>query len=218
MAEYLSSAENVLRRRDLVRHLRRQGIADDRVLTAIEHVPRELFIPEDERDWAYANQALAIDCEQTISQPTIVAMMTAALELTGAERVLEIGTGSGYQAAVLSRLAAEVFSIERHAALSAQAARALEAMGARHVHLRVGDGTLGWPEAAPFDRIIVTAATADVPPALWEQLGEDGILVAPLGGEESQTLQAWRKRDGKSERRALCGCRFVPLVSDAKAT
>lgn len=188
------------------------------MLAAIEHVPRELFVPEEERAWAYADQALAIACEQTISQPTIVAMMTTALELSGAERVLEIGTGSGYQAAVLSRLTAEVFSIERHAALSARAAKALETMGARNVHLRVGDGTLGWREAAPFDRIMVTAATADIPPALWEQLREDGILVAPLGGEESQTLQAWRKRDGKSERHMLCGCRFVPLVSDAKAT
>lgn len=201
-----------------MRHLRRQGIADVRVLDAIEHVPRELFVPDEERDEAYADRALAIDCEQTISQPTIVAMMSAALELTGAERVLEIGTGSGYQAAVLSRLTAEVFSIERHAALSLRAAQALKNMGARNVHLRVGDGTLGWPEAAPFDRVIVTAATADVPPALWEQLREDGILVAPLGGEESQTLQAWRKRDGKSDRRALCGCRFVPLVSDATET
>ena len=216
MAGYHSSAENLLRRHELVRHLRRQGIADRRVLAAMEATPREAFVPEEEQEWAYADRALAIDCEQTISQPSIVAMMSEALELTGSERVLEIGTGSGYQAAVLSRLAGEVFSIERHAGLAAQAAQALQQVGASNVNLRIGDGTLGWPEAAPFDRIIVTAAAEHVPHALWEQLQEGGLLVAPLGPESAQTLQVLRKRSGQPERKVLCGCRFVPLVSDPR--
>jgi protein-L-isoaspartate(D-aspartate) O-methyltransferase len=215
MADYVSSADDLLKRRDLVRHLRRQHVASDRVLAALECVPREVFLPDDDRDWAYADRALAIDCEQTISQPSIVAMMTEALELTGTERVLEIGTGSGYQAAILAQLAAEVFSIERHELLSKQAGAALETIGVRNVKLLVGDGSLGWPEFAPFDRIIITAAASEVPPALWDQLREEGILVAPLGDNSSQTLEAWHKHYGKAERKTLCACRFVPLIRNA---
>lgn len=213
MADELSVAESERRRRDLVRHLRRQGIADARVLEAMEHIPREHFISDDACDWAYEDRALAIECGQTISQPYIVALMTEALELRGKERVLEIGTGSGYQAAVLARLAGEVHTIERHAELSHRAQQALADLGATNVHFRIGDGSLGWPEAAPFDRIIVTAAASEVPAKLWEQLAEGGLLVAPVGDSESQLLQVWRKSGEQPESRVLCSCRFVPLVS-----
>lgn len=195
-----------------MRHLRRQGIADPRVLKAMGRVPRERFLDEEARAWAYEDRALAIECGQTISQPYIVALMTEALELHGAERVLEIGTGSGYQTAVLALLAAEVLTIERHPELSRRARMTLAGLGVDNVRFRVGDGALGWPEAAPFERIIVTAAASELPEQLWSQLAEGGLLVAPVGGEESQLLQAWRKQDGKPESRAICSCRFVPLV------
>ncbi len=209
-----SNSEFQLRRLELVRHLRRQGIADPRVLAVLERVPREWFVSDASRDSAYEDRALAIECGQTISQPYLVALMTEALELPGAVRVLEIGTGSGYQTAVLSQLASEVYSIERHAELSERARAALSELGLGNVHLRVGDGALGWPAAAPFDRILVTAATSQMPTALWEQLAPNGIMVAPIGDDSSQILQAWRKRDGEPERRILCNCRFVPLISE----
>jgi protein-L-isoaspartate(D-aspartate) O-methyltransferase len=213
MTGFVSTPEQVLRRRDLIRQLRREGIVDARVLQALEQIPREAFLPEELRDWAYENRALAIDCEQTISQPYIVALMTEALELTGAERVLEIGTGSGYQGAVLALLATEVYTIERHTHLSQQARATLERLQFTNIHFRVGDGSLGWPEAAPFDRIIVTAAADKLPTALWEQLAENGLLVAPLGDEQAQTLQVWRKSANGPQGKTLCGCRFVPLLS-----
>ncbi len=209
-----SNSEYQLRRHELLRHLRRQGIADPRVVAVLERVPREWFVSDASRESAYEDRALGIDCGQTISQPYIVALMTEALELHGAERVLEIGTGSGYQTAVLSQLAAEVYTIERHPLLSDRTRAALSELGVRNVHLRVGDGALGWPDAAPFDRILVTAAASQLPTALWEQLAPDGILVAPIGDDSSQILQALRKRDGEPEQRILCSCRFVPLVSE----
>ncbi len=214
MPSFVSNADCTLRRRELARRLRRQGIRDDRVLQAIETVPRELFLPEDEQHLAYEDRALPIKCEQTISQPYIVALMTEALELTGDERVLEIGTGSGYQTAILAALAAEIDSLERHAELSAGAAAALAKLDTQHVQLHVGDGALGWPGAAPFDRILVTAAAYELPPALWDQLREGGLLVAPLGDDNSQLLEAWRKVNSQPEKRILCACRFVPLVTE----
>lgn len=180
----------------------------------MERVPREWFVRDESSASAYEDRALPINCGQTISQPYIVALMTEALELNGDERVLEIGTGSGYQTAVLSQLAAEVYSIERHPQLSEQARTALSKLSIRNVRLRVGDGALGWPDAAPFDRILVTAAASQLPAALWEQLARHGMVVAPIGDDNSQILQAWRKRDGEPEQRILCTCRFVPLISD----
>ncbi len=213
MTDGVPTSVQDLRRRDLTRHLRIQGIHDARVLAVMGSVPRERFVNAETADWAYEDRALAIDCGQTISQPYIVALMTEALELTGSERVLEIGTGSGYQAAILSRLAAEVFTIERHSELSHQAQQALARCGASNVHFHIGDGSLGWPDAAPFDRIIITAAAQEFPTVLWDQLAPDGILVAPVGDSERQILQAWRKTAEGPSSRALCDCRFVPLVS-----
>ena len=198
----------------MVKHqLRSHGIRDERVLAAMGKVPREAFVPVDLAGEAYFDCALPIDCEQTISQPAIVAMMTEALQLTGAERVLEIGTGSGYQAAVLAELAAAVYSIERHAELSRQAGERLKILGYDNVFLKVCDGTLGWPEEAPFDRIIVTAAAGECPPALWEQLAEGGVLVGPFGPEFEQELYEMHKVGGQPVSKILTGCRFVPLIS-----
>ncbi|MGO8745166.1 MAG: protein-L-isoaspartate(D-aspartate) O-methyltransferase [Thermoguttaceae bacterium] len=194
-------------------HLEQRGICDPRVLAALARVPRERFVPESVRHEAYADRALPIACGQTISQPYIVALMTQALEVAGGRhRVLEIGTGSGYQTAVLAELAAEVVSIERHARLSAQAGTLLNDLGYRNVTLQVGDGTLGCPDRAPFDRILVTAAAAECPPALFAQLQEGGILVIPLGSPDRQVLQSIRKVGGGPETVELSGCRFVPLI------
>jgi protein-L-isoaspartate(D-aspartate) O-methyltransferase len=201
-------------RRAMVEHqLRSRDIKDQRVLAAFARVPREAFVPESLAGEAYFDCALPIDCEQTISQPIIVAMMTQALQLTGHERVLEIGTGSGYQAAILAELASAVYSIERHAELSRQAGERLKRLGYHNVLLKVGDGSLGWPEEAPFDRIIITAAAEECPPELWQQLAEGGILVGPFGPEWEQGLYDMHKIGGQPRSRVLTGCRFVPLVS-----
>lgn len=197
------------------RQLRARGIRDERVLAAMRKVPREAFLPPELTEQAYADSALPIDCEQTISQPVIVAMMSEALQLAGGERVLEIGTGSGYQAAILAELGAEVHSIERHAELSRHAGKAIHRLGYDNVFLKVGDGTAGWPEEAPFDRIIVTAAAERCPAALWDQLIEGGVLVGPFGPPSEQELYEVHKADGEPQSRVLTACRFVPLVSDA---
>jgi protein-L-isoaspartate(D-aspartate) O-methyltransferase len=202
------------RARMIRRQLSRRGIRDHRVLAAMGSVPRERFLRDADAEQAYADRALPIDCGQTISQPYMVALMTQALELTGAEKVLEIGTGSGYQAAVLAELAGFVVSIERHASLSAQAGERLRRLGCENVLLIVADGTLGWPAQAPYDRILVTAAGRDVPPALWEQLAEGGWLVMPVGGAGEQTLEVVRKVAGQPVTEALTSCRFVPLVGE----
>jgi protein-L-isoaspartate(D-aspartate) O-methyltransferase len=199
----------------MVRHqLRSRGVKDERVLAAMQHIPREAFVPESLAPEAYFDCALPIDCQQTISQPIIVALMTEAMQLSGSERVLEVGTGSGYQTAILAELAAVVFSIERHAPLAREAKDRLDRLGYRNVAVRVGDGSLGGPEEAPFDRIIVTAAATQCPPALWEQLAEGGILVGPFGPDSEQTLAATKKVAGQRQSHYLTGCRFVPLVSE----
>ncbi len=208
-AEFQTAKQQMLRKQ-----LRRRGIHDPKVLAAMNKVPRERFVSRQTHNEAYADRALAIDCGQTISQPYIVALMTQALELSGKEIVLEVGTGSGYQAAILAELAREVFTIERYAKLSKQAAATLSALGYRNVTLMVGDGTLGWADRSPFDRIIVTAAAAEYPPALFKQLDEGGILVIPLGGRDYQTLQAIRKAAGRPRTVSLSACRFVPLVGN----
>jgi protein-L-isoaspartate(D-aspartate) O-methyltransferase len=204
---------DMARQQMLDAHLKQRGIRSSAVLGAMARVPREAFVPESESGLAYADQALAIDCAQTISQPYIVALMTEALAVSRDDRVLEIGTGSGYQTAVLAELAGEVYSVERHAPLSQQAAERLARLGYQNVHLRVGDGSLGWPEAGPYQRIMITAAGSEVPTALWEQLAEGGVLVAPLGDAEEQVLYAIHKVGGRSERQVLTRCRFVPLVA-----
>jgi len=197
----------------MVEHqLRGRGVRDERVLRAMLRVPREAFVPQAIAEEAYFDCALPIDCQQTISQPMIVALMTEALQLSGDEKVLEIGTGSGYQAAVLGELAGEVFSIERHALLAEQAAERLARLKYDNVHVRTGDGSLGWPEEAPFDRIIITAAAEECPPALWEQLAEGGVLVGPFGPPADQTLYAMHKIGGRPQSRYLTACRFVPLI------
>lgn len=198
----------------MVEHqLRARGIRDERLLDAMRRVPRDAFVPESISHEAYQDGALPIECGQTISQPIIVAMMTEALRLTGSERVLEIGSGSGYQTVILAELADTVFSIERHAELAAQATARLRKLGYNNVFVRTGDGSLGWPEEAPFDRIIVTAAAKECPPALWGQLAEGGILVGPFGPASEQSLFATKKVAGQPQSTVLTGCRFVPLVS-----
>jgi protein-L-isoaspartate(D-aspartate) O-methyltransferase len=197
----------------MVEHqLRRRGIGDERVLRAMAKVPRELFVPEEVRHLAYEDGALPIGSGQTISQPFIVATIARLLELTGPERVLDVGTGSGYQAAVLAELAAEVVTIERVPELAASAQAALAAAGYEDVEVVVGDGSLGVPERAPFDGIAVAAAAPTIPDALVEQLVEGGRLVLPRGSRGGQDLvQVVRTPDGHAER-AVLPCRFVPLL------
>jgi protein-L-isoaspartate(D-aspartate) O-methyltransferase len=202
-------------RRRMVRHdLKGRGIQDARVLDAMGRIPREVFVLPADAPLAYADRALPIACAQTISQPYMVALMSEALQLSGSERVLEIGTGSGYQTAVLAELAREVISIERHQELSDEAAERLTKLGYANIVLLVGDGTRGAPQYAPFDRILITAAAPTCPPALWDQLAEGGILVGPFGSDDSQWLEAVRKQNGEAERRHLVPCRFVPFVAD----
>jgi len=196
----------------MVEELRRLGVRDERVLRVMQEVPRHLFVPEHIQHLAYEDTPLPIGQGQTISQPYIVALMTEALSLRGGEKVLEIGTGSGYQTAILAELAGEVFSIERIPALAEEARRRLALLGYGNVNVRVGDGTLGWPEEAPFDRIIVTGGLPDLPDTLWEQLAEGGRLVAPIGGRYDQYLWVYVKEGGRRRRRALCPCTFVPII------
>jgi protein-L-isoaspartate(D-aspartate) O-methyltransferase len=193
------------------RQLRRRGIDDERVLAAMAEVPRELFVPEDQRRHAYRDGALRIGENQTISQPWIVACMAQLLELSGSERVLEVGTGSGYAAAVLSRLAREVITIERFESLAEAARTTLAELGYDNVEVRVGDGTQGAPDKAPFGGISVTAtAPGEPPPALLDQLAPGAALVCPVNRGGRELLM--RVRDGESE--AVAPVRFVPLVSD----
>jgi protein-L-isoaspartate(D-aspartate) O-methyltransferase len=196
--------------------LKRGGIRDRRVLDAMSRVPRERFVEVATPADAYADRALGIECGQTISQPIIVAMMTEALGLKGNETVLEIGTGSGYQAAILAELAARVISIEAHAKLSAQAGRALAERGYQNVDLMVGDGRRGWPAAAPYQSILVAAATADCPQALLDQLSDYGVLVIPIGGPAGQVLKRIERRGERLQTVDLTACRFVPLTGGGK--
>jgi protein-L-isoaspartate(D-aspartate) O-methyltransferase len=197
----------------LLMELRGAGISDARVLGAIERVPRDLFVPPTFRDQAYENVALPIGHGQTISQPLVVALMTEALEVGERHKVLEVGTGSGYQTAVLARLCRRVFTIERHRALLKEAEQRFAELKLRNVTTRFGDGTKGWPEQAPFDRILVTAAAPDLPRKLLANLAPDGVLVAPVGEERrDQQLLRFRRQDGEAVAEELGGVRFVPLV------
>ena len=199
----------------MVEHqLRRRGISDERVLRAMARVPRELFVPKDLRQYAYEDGALPIGHGQTISQPFIVATICALLGLDGHERVLDVGTGSGYQAAVLAELAAEVVTVERVPELAESARAALAEAGCERVDVRIGDGSLGIPERAPFAAIAVAAAAPSVPPALYSQLAEGGRLVVPRGSRSGQELVlVVRTADGPRERASLA-CRFVPLLGE----
>jgi len=202
------------RARMVERQLRRRGISDERVLDAMGRVPRELFVPESLRAYAYDDGALPIGHRQTISQPFVVATICSLLALEGDERVLDVGTGSGYQAAVLAELAAEVVTIERIPALAEVARDALVDAGYANVDVRVGDGSLGVPERAPFAAIAVAAAAPMVPPALYAQLVEGGRIVVPRGTRWGQELVlVVRTSDGPLERRSI-PCRFVPLLGD----
>ena len=200
------------KRRQLIESLRASGIHDERTLAAVASVPREFFVDEAHADLAYEDRALPIYMGQSISQPLMVATMTQALQLRGQERVLEIGSGSGYQTAILSRLAAWVYSVERIQQLAAVAAKRLSKMGMSNVTIYVGDGSLGWPDEAPYDRILVTAAAPDIPLHLYEQLVTWGIMIIPVGGPEHQDLLAVLRAPWGQEKRNLGGCLFVPLV------
>lgn len=202
------------RARMVERQLRRRGIHDERVLAAMAEVPREAFVPQGLRDKAYADAALPIEEEQTISQPWIVAAICQALGLKGDELVLEVGTGSGYSAAVLSLLAAHVVSVERHEPLSRAAAGVLGDLGIANVELLVGDGSLGVPERAPFDAIAVHATAPSPPPALRDQLAEGGRLVVPVASGEADTLTLLRRQGEAVEEGTLGPCRFVPLIGE----
>jgi protein-L-isoaspartate(D-aspartate) O-methyltransferase len=206
-----SATTSIERERMVDRQLRRRGIDDQRVLAAMAEVPRELFLPEDQRDRAYRDGALRIAEGQTMSQPWIVACMAELLELDGTERVLEVGTGSGYAAAVLSRLCREVITIERFQLLGEQARAALAEVGYGNVEVRVGDGSLGAPDRAPFGGISVTASARRRPPAaLLEQLSPGAALVCPVARGRREHLM--RFRDGEQER--VVAVRFVPLVQE----
>lgn len=195
--------------------LRPRGITDMRVLEALSVIPRERFVPAEWQGSVYEDRALPIGSDQTISQPYIVALMTEKLQVEADHRVLEVGTGSGYQTAVLSRLAREVFTVERIVELSHRAWEALEGLGVRNVTVKVDDGTMGWPEAAPFDRILVTAGAPAVPAPLTEQLRDGGILVIPVGPPESQTLMRIRRSGITFHQEPVIGCRFVKLIGAA---
>jgi protein-L-isoaspartate(D-aspartate) O-methyltransferase len=196
----------------LIMALRRQGIVDARVLSAIEQVPRERFIAPDQTDDAYEDTALPIACGQMISQPFIVALMTQLLEVGERMKVLEVGTGSGYQVAVLAKLCRRVYTIERFRTLLKQAEARFAALDIANITTRLGDGLKGWPEQQPFDRIIVTAAAPEVPAGLLAQLKEGGILVMPVGGAEEQALTRVKKTPEGAKTETLLPVRFVPLI------
>jgi len=192
--------------------LKRRGITDPRVLAAMAKVPRHHFVPMHLRDQAYGDYPLPIGEDQTISQPYIVALMTEAMELKGHEKVLELGAGSGFQAAVLAELADQVFTIERLPSLARAAEMALSELGYTNVHMRIADGTLGWTEEAPFDAILVTAGSPQIPPPLLEQLAMGGRLVIPVGDSYTQTLTRVRRTPEGLKHEYLGGCRFVKLI------
>jgi len=208
-----SSTDHEKERENMVEsQLVQRGIKDKRVLDAMRQVPRHLFIPKDARGLAYCDGPLPIGQGQTISQPYIVALMTELLSLRGQEKVLELGTGSGYQAAILSRLVRQVYSVERHATLAEQAKQVLSQLGYHNVVIKVGDGTLGWPEHSPYEAIIVTAAAPYVPQPLTDQLADGGRLVAPVGSRWSQALVKIKRQDQTLTREHLTAVAFVPLV------
>jgi protein-L-isoaspartate(D-aspartate) O-methyltransferase len=207
------SEQTAQARREMVDYqLRGRDITDPRVLSVMAEIPRHLFVPPAQRAFAYEDRALPIACEQTISQPYMVALMTQVLQVDPAHRVLEVGTGSGYQAAVLARLVSQVYTIDRIDALVAEARLRLEALSITNVTYRAGDGTLGWPEAAPYDRILVTAGAPTIPQPLIDQLVDAGLLVVPVGGADEQILTVVQKLQQRTVERPTIPCRFVKLI------
>lgn len=196
----------------LVMSLRGGGVTDMAVLAAMERTPREVFVPDRFADQAFDDRALPIDCGQTISQPLIVGLMTQALKIGDRDKVLEIGTGSGYQAAILSKLARRVYSVERYRTLSKIAEERFHGQGINNIVTRIGDGSLGWPEQAPFDRVILTASAPKRPDAILDQLKDGGIAVAPVDRGHGQILVRYDKQDGQITETDLMTVRFVPLV------
>jgi len=203
------------KRQQLLESLRNAGIRDERVLAVIAATPREAFIDEAQYPLAYDDRALPIDKGQSISQPLMVATMTQALQLRGDERILEIGTGSGYQTALLARLARHVYSVERIQQLACQAVKRVSKLGLENVTIYIGDGSLGWPQQAPYDRIIVTAAAPEVPARLFEQLVTWGMMIIPVGKPDHQELLVVHRAPWGPEVRSLGGCLFVPLLGEA---
>lgn len=196
----------------VVDQLERRGIVDQRVLQAMRNVPRHRFVPRQYRDLSYSDGPIPIGEGQTISQPFIVALMSQMLALRGEEKVLEVGTGSGYQAAVLAHLAKQVYTIERHAQLAKRASKELQALGLNNVQVYVGDGTLGLVEHAPYDAILVTAAAPETPRPLLEQLAQGGRLVIPVGSRGAQFLERWQRKGASYEQDVSIPVAFVPLV------
>lgn len=199
----------------LARELAARGIRDTRVLQRIATVPRQCFVPPELEDNAYFDGALGIGFGQTISQPYIVALMTEAAALKPQDRVLEIGTGSGYQAAILSGLCQSITSIERIEPLARAAEKRFRELGLKHIEVHVGDGTLGWPDGAPYDAILVTAGAPTAPEPLLEQLADGGRLVVPVGPEDAQSLLVYERHGEQVRSRKLCDCRFVKLIGRA---
>ncbi len=206
----------VKRKNMVIQQIAARGVKDDRVLSAMMAIPRHLFVPENIQHLAYDDYPLPIGYEQTISQPYIVAYMTEMLEIKEQDRVLEIGTGSGYQAAVLSVLAKEVFSIEIVEPLCAEADARLKKLGYQNVEVRCGNGYLGWPEKAPFDAIMLTAAPEKIPSPLIEQLAIGGRLIAPVGRYHQDLVLLRKDKDGKISKRLLIPVRFVPMTGEAE--
>lgn len=200
------------RARMVEEQIKARGLTDERLLTAFRKIPRHLFVAEERQHEAYEDHPIPIASGQTISQPYMVALMTAHLRLQGHERVLEIGTGSGYQTAILAELALEVFSVERLPELLSAVSQRLQGLGYLNVHLSAGNGSLGWPEHAPYDAILVGAAAPDVPAPLVDQLTDHGSMVLPIGPQNAQLLHVVEKRGGMVVRKAVASCVFVPLL------
>ena len=208
----INKDEYILARKRMVEEqVAARGVKDPRLLAALDFVPRHCFVPPDDLAWAYSDSPLPIGQGQTISQPYIVALMTELLELEPTDRVLEVGTGSGYQAAVLGELAAEVHTVEVIPELARRAEKTLTGLGYTHIHVHIGDGSPGWPEAAPYNRILVAAAAPEVPQPLLDQLAEGGRLVIPVGSRSVQQLEVWQRTGDAFNRQVNLAVCFVPL-------
>ncbi|MFA5874112.1 MAG: protein-L-isoaspartate(D-aspartate) O-methyltransferase [Anaerolineales bacterium] len=201
----------IARKRMVEEQIAARGVLNPRLLAVMESVPRHLFVPADDLPWAYADGPMPIGHGQTISQPYIVALMTELLQVESTDRILEVGTGSGYQAVVLGQMAAEVHTVEVIPELAAQAARTLTDLGYANIHVHAGDGSLGWPQAAPYDGILVAAAAPSAPQPLLDQLAEGGRLVIPVGSRGFQQLEVWKRTGQEFERQVNLAVAFVPL-------